>query len=83
MVDRVKCFLEVYKAGIESFLSLLVVMYQAVHNEDGVCCSSSILPEAVLRVIQDSVNFNPPLYSLLLIIIENNFATTFKKDIPL
>ena len=55
----VKCFLEVYKAGIESFLSFLVVMYQAVHNEDGV--RSSILPEAVLRVIQDSVNFNPPL----------------------
>ena len=60
MVDRVKCFLEVYKAGIDSFLSLLVVMDQALHNEDGVRCSS-ILPEAVLRVIQDSVNFNPPL----------------------
>ena len=48
--DRVKCFLEVYKAGIERFLSLLVVMDQAVHDEDGVRCSS-ILPEAILRVI--------------------------------
>ena len=60
MVDRVKYFLEVYKSGMQSFRSLPVVMDQAVHNEDGVH-RTSILPEAVLRIIQDSVNFNPPL----------------------